>query len=282
MAKAIDKVIEKNIKDKTKNSALLTAKLAEIDCLYGDGNPYTQEAVIQKTRFYLNQSADAILNAGRCLILIKEHEPHGEFMHAIERIGLAPRVARRFMQATVKYMKPGLKKLAERLNKTKLLDLLAEDNEDLKAFAKGGTLAGLTLDEVEKMSPTELRKTLRKERKQNELNKESFNRTIQNKNNQINEITDQLVARSEITPDDLTDEQSSLLERHTTHAIAMTLPMEALIQEINEREDTPEHLREACNHSVARCMHALMGMATRQGLAIDMNELVAPSWAKAV
>ncbi|MFU4942462.1 DUF3102 domain-containing protein, partial [Pseudomonas aeruginosa] len=99
------------------------------------------------------------------LIVLKEHEPHGEFTQIVtEQLGLAERTARQMMQAAIKYLSPALESKRQTfavLGKSKLFELLAEDDDDLVALADGGTVAGLDLDDIERMSCRELRKALR-------------------------------------------------------------------------------------------------------------------------
>jgi replicative DNA helicase len=54
--------------------------------------------------------------------------------------------------------------LATHLNKAKLFELMAEDDASLIELAEGGTIAGLTLDDIEKMTRNELRAALRESR----------------------------------------------------------------------------------------------------------------------
>lgn len=55
------------------------------------------------------------------------------------------------------------------LEKSKLFELLTEDDEELAGLADGGTLAGLTIDEVDRMSVRELRAALRKQKAEAEI-----------------------------------------------------------------------------------------------------------------
>lgn len=164
-----------------------TQRLMEIDSTYGDGLPYDCTRIIHETRFYLNQSAEAMLEAGKRLILLKEHERHGDFIKALDQIGIAPRGAQKMMQAAVKFS--GAKApLVAHLGATKMLDLLTEDDEDLEALAEGGTLAGHTLDEVERMSVSELRKALRKEREKRQHDQETHEQLLASKNRKVDEL----------------------------------------------------------------------------------------------
>lgn len=64
------------------------------------------------------------------------------------------------MQASTKYLSPALKPnvpTLAHLGKAKLFELMTEDDEELAELADGGTVAGLTLDDVDRMSVRELR-----------------------------------------------------------------------------------------------------------------------------
>lgn len=166
-------------------------RLALIDAQFGDGLPYDFGRLIHETQFYLQQSAEAMLEAGKRLIVLKEHEPQGEFHNALSLIGLAPRSAQRMMQAAVKYSGPKKTALAN-LGKSKLLELMIEDDEELEQLAEGGTLAGMTLDEIDRMSVKELRANLRKEKEKREQDNDVHEKLLTQKDAKINELDKQL------------------------------------------------------------------------------------------
>jgi hypothetical protein len=163
-------------------------RLARIEELYGDGDVYRLETCIAKAKFHFESSAESLLAAGRQLIRIKEHEPHGEFVQALDRLGVHPRMAQRVMQATTKFHNQANAKLVSHLGRTKILDLAIEDEETIDSFAKGGTLYGLTLDDVDCMSPTELRNKLRDERKKRKHDQEAHERLLVDKNKKIDQL----------------------------------------------------------------------------------------------
>lgn len=162
-------------------------RLARIEELYGDGDIYHLETCIHGAQMCLSQSADAMLRAGRFLIRIKEHEPHGEFLHALERVGIAMRTAQKMMQATVKFTKPSNAPLAAHLDRTKLIELVSEDDQELEELSKGGTLAGLTLDDIERMTKQELRTALRTARQDRQHDQETHERLLADKNKKIDQ-----------------------------------------------------------------------------------------------
>jgi cell fate (sporulation/competence/biofilm development) regulator YmcA (YheA/YmcA/DUF963 family) len=132
---------------------------------YGEGLPYDRSRVVHETRFYMAQSAEAMLEAGKRLVILKEHEPHGDFENIVrEQLALPERTAQRMMQSAIKYLSPKLQSKAPALallGKTKLFELMTEDDDALAELADGGTVAGMSLDDIDRMSSRELRKALR-------------------------------------------------------------------------------------------------------------------------
>lgn len=143
---------------------VLAARSAEIAERYGDGVAYDRERVVTEARYLMSQSAEAMLEAGKRLIQIKENELHGEFTQIVEvRLGLGTRTARAMMQAAAKYLSPALESKRQSiavLGKSKLFDLMVESDEDIAELSEGGTIAGKTLDEMQAMSRSELRTAL--------------------------------------------------------------------------------------------------------------------------
>ncbi|WP_258393764.1 hypothetical protein [Lonsdalea populi] len=101
---------------------------------YGEGLPYERERIVHEARFYMAQSTEARLEAGKCLVILKENEPHGIFTAIVENeLGLASQVARRMMQASVKFLSDGAqpKRSSLRvLGKTKLYELMVLDGDE--------------------------------------------------------------------------------------------------------------------------------------------------------
>ncbi|WP_052481158.1 DUF3102 domain-containing protein [Gilvimarinus agarilyticus] len=140
----------------------------EIMNAYGEGLPYERSRIVREAQFYMAQSAEAMLETGRRLVILKEHEPHGEFLSILdEKLGIAPRTAQQIMQAAIKYASPALQSKAQtfaHLGKSKLFELMVEDDENLSELADGGTVAGMTLEDVDRMSCRELKAKLREAR----------------------------------------------------------------------------------------------------------------------
>ncbi|EOZ4487315.1 DUF3102 domain-containing protein [Salmonella enterica subsp. diarizonae] len=132
---------------------------------FGEGLPYERTRVIHEAKFYMDQSTKAMLEAGKRLLILKENEPYGDFQ-AITRdeLNLEPRIAQKMAQAALKFLSPQLEanaKTFSHLGRSKLYELMLEDDEELAELAEGGTVAGMTLDDIDRMSVRELRKALR-------------------------------------------------------------------------------------------------------------------------
>lgn len=178
----------------------MTEHRIEIMQQFGDGLPYERDRIVHETRFYMAQSAEAMLEAGKRLIILKENEPHGEFVEIVrEHLGIEPRIAQKMAQAALKFLSPELESKAKTfslLGRSKLYELMLEDDEELAQLADGGTVAGLTLDDVDRMSVRELRQSLREARETNAAQQ----RVLADKNEKIDSLSTKLEKKSRIQP----------------------------------------------------------------------------------
>jgi hypothetical protein len=161
-------------------------QLALVSRKYAIDMPYEYERFIARGRELVVETGMRMMELGLILIHVREHEAHGQFLSALERIGVAPRFAQRAMQAAVK--------LSERpriqdLGVSKALELVAEDDETLDMLEAGGTLAGLTLDAIDRMSVRELKATLRDERDEHADEKSADEEIIRKKDERINKLS---------------------------------------------------------------------------------------------
>ncbi|WP_174866816.1 DUF3102 domain-containing protein [Pectobacterium polaris] len=166
---------------------------------FGDGAVYERDRIVHETRFYMAQSAEAMLEAGKRLVILKENEPHGDFTEIIEsQLGLSKRTAQVMMQASLKYLSPKLESKAQALallGKTKLFELMTEDDEELAALAEGGTVAGMTLDDIDRMTSRELKAALRDAR----ADADAQRRVLSDKNEKIDDLSARLEKKSRIS-----------------------------------------------------------------------------------
>lgn len=148
--------------------------------------PLTVRSIEDEIRFYQKRTTEACLELGKRLLILKELTPHGEFMPRIELLGIGYQSAKKFMAATLKfsnrYSNTNLLKAAN--SQPKMLELVTLDDGEIEALDHGDTVRGLTLDSIEKMSVSELKKALREA---NELARDKDG-VIQKKEEKITEV----------------------------------------------------------------------------------------------
>lgn len=174
------------------NQDQLMRNLQVIEESYGNNSPYDQEKSIAKVQVHLASSATSMLLAGRELVRIKEHTQHGDFKKIVEaQLGMNYNSARRFMSAAIKFAETKQITTAVK-SQTKLLELVTLDDDDLTVLDEGGSVAGLMLDDIDRLSTTELRKELREHKERLKKDTETNDKMMARKNKKIDELTKQL------------------------------------------------------------------------------------------
>lgn len=153
---------------------------------FGDGLPFDLPRYEHVIRTHLARSADEMLAAGRALLVVREHVPHGEWSDFLARLSIDRTLAKRMQQAALKFSNGATSHhLIEAAgNKSKLIELLVLDDDQVAELNEGGTVAGITLDDVATMSVSDLRKTLREARAEAEAN----DKLLSEKNDQIDTL----------------------------------------------------------------------------------------------
>ncbi len=118
----------------------------------------TVGALEDEIRFYQRRTVEAILETGKRLLVLKELTAHGEFTQRVEMLGFHKLTAQRFMRAAVKTSKSvNLTLLSTQVKSASaFLELVTHDDDVLENLAE--------MDDVEKMSASQLRAALRESR----------------------------------------------------------------------------------------------------------------------
>ena len=177
---------------------------------WGNGEVYNEDRWIERARQAARQAMEGMFELGRALIILKAHTPHGRFQEIAEQeLGLHARETQRLMMATNRFATPQMQKAAPKLmnlGKSKLLELLVEEDEAVVDLADGGELNGHTLDDVERMSVRELRKALRDAREETT----AARKVSAEKDTKINDLSEKLAKKQssvkEAKPTDVADE----------------------------------------------------------------------------
>ncbi len=119
--------------------------------------PYEKAVYVREVMFYLDNAADAMIEAGKRLLVIQEKEGRGEFVKLVEEeIGISRTMAYRMMNSALKREKFPKIDFSHRWEKSKVYTLLEAPEEDLKELESKGVLAGNTMDELAAMTRREL------------------------------------------------------------------------------------------------------------------------------
>lgn len=149
-------------------------------------------ALEDEIRFYQRRTVEAILETGKRLLVLKELTPHGDFSQRVEMLGFSDRTARRFMQAAVKTSKSAnLAVLSTQVKSASaFLELVTHDDDVLENLAE--------MDDVEKMSASELRTALREAREE----KGAVEKVLSDKNTAMDKLRAQVKRIATIPPDE--------------------------------------------------------------------------------
>jgi len=125
----------------------------------------TDPAVLENSaRDAIQRIGMGIFELGGYLLLMKEACGHGNFLPALERLGLGPDSAQRYMAVTRRFSNAASGRHLAALGVKKLVELLPLDDEQLVDLTGLGETGELALDDVATMSVKELRAAVRKER----------------------------------------------------------------------------------------------------------------------
>ena len=129
----------------------------------GFQGPIERRSLEDESKFLVERTAECALELGKRLLLLKEMSVHGEWLPTLERIGVTAPAASRIMGAARRLANVATSQhlLEAAKSKNKLFELMVLDDDELQAIAEGESAAGLTLDDVDRMSVRELRATLR-------------------------------------------------------------------------------------------------------------------------
>lgn len=211
-----------------------SSELQTIDMQYAlDTEPYDYARVLCFARAAVSIHAQAALTLGRACLLIKEHEPHGRFQTALAEIGLAPRTAQAYMLAARRFGDESRKLVAGRLSSAKLIELCHESDEDIDSLAEGGTIAGQTLDDIERMTRDELRAALREARS----DKVATEEILEKKNKKLDDLARKLKGWDRMPIREKADELMRHLGEQEMAVLSELHKLQKLVSELQAAHD---------------------------------------------
>ena len=253
---------------------------------WANGEVYDEKIYVERGKMKFQEAQDAFFEFGRILIVLKEHMPHGYFQETVQReFNIAPQSARKMIQATVKFCSPELLKSAPKLialGKSKLFELMSEDSEDLAELADGGTVNGLTLDEVDRMTVGELRAALKDSRE----NLEAARKVSADKSQKIDNLTEELTRSGrkvkDIKPVSVGEEIKLAIGTKEVAALSQIYQMRELTEQLIEhgREHNMDH-SPAIVGSINQIIRACESIREQYALPREAPTDEIPAWIKA-
>jgi len=261
-------------------------KLGVLATQFGYEGSLTVGALEDEIRFYQRRTVEACLELGKRLILLKEMTPHGEFKQRTDMLNINERAARRFMSAALKFSKTdNLTVLKAAGNQSKLLELLVLDDEEIKELSEGGSVNDITLDDIDRMTSSELRKKLRDMK----LDTEAKEQLLQKKDQKINELDSKLTklqSPTEIKKRAESEEQAiekAALETLNTASITFLNALMRYQNEVNSVLDTAEkkgisQLFERVDEAVIATYQRIAQYSQSLNVQVDFQNMLTPDW----
>ena len=224
---------------KAKDAELSTA---EVDKAYlPEGETYNLHITMERARFYQAQAANSLIELGKQLILLKHHEPHGQFVAAVEELGMAERSAQYAMLAAQKFSNP---QTFAGLARSKQMALTVLDDDSIKTLEEGGLVEGVgTLDDIERMTVKELKTALREEKKKRKEERDAQEAAISQKEKKLNELEMEIRYREPPTKEQLAQAALDELKKkfflqvgeasHALHTLMLTIVQAQEIPDVN-------------------------------------------------
>ncbi|MDO5650529.1 MAG: DUF3102 domain-containing protein [Moraxella sp.] len=240
----------------------------------------TVGALEDRIRFYQGRTVEAVLEMGKCLLILKEMCPHGDFAKRIELLGFSPRMAQKFMQVTLKVKSEFNSLIAKVDSQTKLLELITLDDDQLEALNSGESVGGITLDDIDTMSVSELKKALKQAHAENDAKDE----VLATKNRKIDELDAKLSVRKQIDNAKVVQQE---VESHINDELGVSTKtvmtavsqFGAVIETLSEQaqENYLPHLNQKIVQEVSFLYSRLAELGL--SLGVDLSAMMASDWA---
>lgn len=261
-------------------------KLGTLATQLGYKGTLTVGALEDEIRFYQQRTVEACLELGKRLLLLKEMTPHGDFKQRIAMLNIHERTAQRFMSASLKFSKSDNLSLLKAVgNQSKLLELLVLDDDEVKLLEEGGSIGDITLDEIERMTASELKKALR-EAQADATAKENIIRKKDEKLNELDAKLTKLESPAQIKVRAESHKQAlakSVLEKITDSTLTMHNDIVRFVNDCQAIGETIDEnglyeLQEQFELNVVALFQQIANISTTLGVQIDFENMVTPAW----
>lgn len=212
-----------------------------------EGETYNLMVCLEKAKMYQEQMASGMLGLGAQLLLLKANEGHGNFIAAVEELGLSVRSADYAMSAALKFGNSHTCANFEMLGNSKIRALTVLDDDDAQDLVNGEKIDGLgSLDDVAQMTVKELKKALRELR--NERTKtqeehakqlEAVEEVVRRKEGKISELEMELAGKLPPTKEELAQKSLEEIRREMAGKLAtMSATLDELSRLLMQAQET--------------------------------------------
>lgn len=212
-----------------------------------EGETYNLMVCLEKAKMYQEQMASGMLGLGAQLLLLKANEEHGNFIAAVEELGLSVRSADYAMSAALKFGNSHTCANFEMLGNSKIRALTVLDDDDAQDLVNGEKIDGLgNLDDVAQMTVKELKKALRELR--NERTKtqeehakqlEAVEEVVRRKEGKISELEMELAGKQPPTKEELAQKSLEEIRREMAGKLAtMSATLDELGRLLMQAQET--------------------------------------------
>lgn len=182
---------------------------------WGNGETYNEDVWVERAKLATRKTMEGMFELGQALIVLKEHMTWKQFADVCEVLGMSVRAAQQLVQATQRFATPQMQKAAPKLmdlGKSKLLELLVEEDVTLVGLAEGEEVNGMTLDDVGRMTVRELRVALRESRE----NLAAKDEVMKTKTAKIDELAEKLAKKQTVVREPKAEDVGSELAMQLT------------------------------------------------------------------
>lgn len=237
----------------------------------------------EEIKFYQRRSVEAVLETGKRLLLLKEIAGHGDFMVRLEGLGIGQTLANKLMASTLKFSNSSSTTILNlpNINQGKLLELLVLDDGEVEALSNGDTVRGIKLDDIDCLSVSELRASLRKAKREQDEEKAAQVEMTRRRDQRINKLEEENARLTASPKPERTAamEEEERLRFVSDHSMMLVREIEvglrshfALLEKLFPEGLPPNHVRLAQQQAISQVIQASRVLAGDYGITLKLDD----------
>lgn len=236
----------------------------------------TFDQLVAHVRQYVQRSVEDMLEIGRAVCCFRELG-RGRYGKAIAAVGLSQPTAYRLAEVALKFLGHDHRKPLLNLDRSKVYELALLDDSTLDEMATDPA----KLDQVERMSVSELKKALREAAKNLE-SKDDLIKSVQEDNGTLRQ---QIIKRTRYTPDEIRQEEA---EKRLARMASLHASSRLILSAVNDfglvlkasRDEGDTDELEYGTQTAAWLAQQVSNLYVTLGIDVDFAEIITPSWTR--